>query len=113
MQLLLFGYQQRVNNVGFKDSLRFFTLAEIIVNSLRKPCSDLCTLLLSANSGIDFRKLSWKGLSDMPPNRRQIAMKFMRITGLSDMAPIGRLPVEFEDLDPGDEPPSIRLLLEG
>jgi hypothetical protein len=55
-----------VNNAGFSGNLRFFNLTEIIVNSLRKQFSTLHTLLLSTNSGTNFRQLSQKRLPKQP-----------------------------------------------
>ena len=79
--------------MGFKGGLCFFNLTENIIHLLRILCPSFLTLLLSANLGIDFRELSQNGLSNM--------------------APIGGLPVEFEHFDPFNKPFSVRSLLEG
>ena len=55
MQLLLLGYQQIVNSAGFNNSLCFFTFADIINHQFHKRRQSSRTILLSANSGKDFR----------------------------------------------------------
>jgi hypothetical protein len=53
-----------VNSLGFKGSLRFFNPAKIIVNSFLEQGDSNCTLLLSVNSGSNFRELSKWGLAE-------------------------------------------------
>ncbi len=50
-----------VNSFGFKGILCFINLANIIIDLFREQRYDFRTLLLSVNSGDDFRQLSPKG----------------------------------------------------
>lgn len=57
-QLLLLGYQRIVNSFGCKGIRCFLNLSNIIVNLLREQGNSIYTLLLSVDSGGDFRRLS-------------------------------------------------------
>ena len=60
-QLRPLGYQWMVNSVGFKDILCFLNLASIIIDLFCEQGYNSCILLLSANSGGDFRQLFPRG----------------------------------------------------
>ena len=85
-QLRLLGYQRMVNSLGFRGNLAFFSLANIIVNAFCGPKNRNHTLLLSANSGGDFRRLSPKPRESM----RIISSRFreLSVSGIRPVAPV-------------------------
>ena len=121
MQLLLLGYQQIVNNAGFKGNLLFFNLADIMaiysVNSTGTTAPSSYRRIRAPTFADCIKRAGGNTIPERRPEMLTITCTWDPTEPfaacLSDMAPVGGLPVEFEDLDPADQPFAAGLLLEG
>jgi len=123
MQLRLLGYQQIVNNAGFKANL-FFNLADIIVHfsvncaeptapSSYRPilASTFGNCLETSHCRVCRRVMPYKHGRDRGGSGGNHPATLPNL-GFSNLAPVGRLAVELEHLDTADEPSAVGLLLQ-